>query len=684
MDFKDNPKTRFKKADKLSENEAAEQIEALREAIEYHDHQYYVKNQPKISDAAYDKLFARLQELEAAFPKHQSPNSPTKRVGSAAADELKKIKHTRPMLSLNAALQENQVKGFTDAAQKKHQKGKIEYVLEPKFDGFSVELVYEDGRFKYGATRGDGRTGEDISANLKTVRSVSLHLRADDSLPSMVAVRGEVFLPKAAFTKLNKNRIENGQEPFTNPRNAAAGMMRQLDSRNVADKHLDIIFYDVLQIKGRHPETHWQMLNQLSQWGLKTDPHNQKCTSFKKIRQYHRTMADRREDLDYEIDGIVIKVNDYQLRDELGTRQRSPRWAFAWKFEPKQEVTTLNDIVIQVGRTGMLTPVALLEPVDVGGVTVSRATLHNESEVHEKDIRPGDTVRIERAGDVIPEVVERISRPGKKRGKEFNMPRKCPVCGSKVFHEGAYYFCSASLSCRAQLVGQIIHYASRPALDIQGLGDQTVKQLVDQDMVKQIADLYTLTPHQLKKLEGFADKSADKLHKAIQNKKTVPLDTFLYALGIRHVGEHMAQILARHFHTLDKLKKADRRNLRSIPEVGPEIARSIVHFFEQKENQQALKALLDQGLTIKKAEHPEKKQTLQGQTFVFTGQLEHFTRDEAEHAVQQRGGRATSSVSGNTDFVVVGDDPGSKLDDAENNDTHIIKEEEFEKILQQS
>lgn len=680
MDYRKNPKTTFKSVDKLTEKQAAEQIHDLSEAIDYHDYQYYIKNQPKISDTAYDKLFRRLQELEQAFPKLQSPNSPTKRVGSPPADKLKKVNHTRPMLSLNAALEEKEVKNFDDFIRRSSN-GKVEYVLEPKFDGFSVEIVYENGAFRYGATRGDGQTGEDISDNLKTIRAVPLHLQANGSTPSLLAVRGEVFMPKTNFTDLNKTRIEKGQEPFANPRNAAAGIMRQLDSKNVADKRLDVIFYDILQINGDRPPSHWQALKQFAEWGLKTDSHNRRCSSFQKIHDYHEKMAAQREELEYEIDGVVIKVNDYDLREQLGTRQRSPRWAFAWKFAPKEEVTTLDEIVVQVGRTGMLTPVALLEPVDVGGVTVSRATLHNENEVRKKDVRPGDTVRIQRAGDVIPEVIERIPQPGQKRGKPFKMPKKCPVCGSDVYPEGAYYFCSASLSCRAQLVGQIIHYASRQAVDIEGLGDETVKQLVDKELVKELADLYKLSPRQLETLDGFAAKSAKKLHDAIQNKKSIPLDKFIYALGIRHVGEHMVGILAQTFNTLEKVQNADEKSLREIPEVGPQIAESIVHFFEQEQNQQALKHLLEQGLTVKRVKMQHKKQTLKGKTFVFTGELDHFTRKEAKDTVQALGARATSSVSSQTDYVVVGDEPGSKLDEAKKKKAKIINEKEFEKIL---
>ena len=681
MDFKNNPKTRFKDISKLSERQARDEIEALREGIEHHDYLYYVKNQPKISDAVYDKLFRRLCELEEAFPKFQSDTSPTKRVGAPPLDKLKKVEHTEPMLSLNAALEEKEVKNFDKFIHRNADSKKVEYVAEPKFDGLSVELVYRDGTFQYGATRGDGETGEDVSENLKTIGSVPLHLRNGKKLPALLAVRGEVFMPRKAFQKLNKARIERGENPFANARNAAAGIVRQLDPKNVADKPLDIVFYEPLRIEGKQFSSHWQTLNTLPEWGLKTDSHNKKCSSIEDVGKYHQKLLQQRDDLDYEIDGIVAKLNDYELRDKLGTRQRSPRWALAWKFPPKAEVTTLEDIVVQVGRTGMLTPVALLEPVDVGGVTVSRATLHNADEVKRKDVRPKDKVRIARAGDVIPEVVERIPERGKKRAKPFSMPKKCPVCGADVYKEGAYYFCSATLSCQPQLVGRIIHYASREALNIEGLGDETVKELVRRGMVNDVADLYNLSTDQLKQLEGFADKSARKLHKAIQSTKNPRLDRFIYALGIRHVGEHVATVLAREFRSLDALRQASLKDLRAIEEIGDEIARSVKNFFEQKENKKALARLLEAGVKVQDMPARKTKRPLEGKTFVFTGQLDKYTRKEAQDRVEALGARAASSVSGNTDFVVAGEDPGSKLDEAKKQGVKIIDEKKFAEMI---
>lgn len=682
MDFKKNPKTKFKDVKKMSKEEARKEAKALEEGIEYHNYLYYVKNQPKISDATYDKLFHRLQELEEAFPELQSPTSPTQKVGAKPLDKLKKVNHTVPMLSLNAALNAEEAQDFDKFIRRSVGKKKIHYVVEPKFDGFSVEVVYREGTFQHGATRGDGDVGEDISENLKTIKSLALRLQKDKTeIPTLLALRAEVFMPKTAFQKLNKERIERGEDPFANPRNAAAGIMRQLDPKKVADKPLDIIFYEILKVEGQEFTSHWEELQKFPRWGLKTDPHNKKCSSFEEIKNYHQKLSEQREELDYEIDGVVIKLDDLQMREELGTRQRSPRWALAWKFPPKEEVTRLVDIAVQVGRTGMLTPVALLEPVDVGGVTVSRATLHNEEEAQRKDVRPGDKVRVARAGDVIPEVVERIKEPGKKRGKKFTMPKKCPVCGSEVFKEGAYTFCPAGLSCSAQLIGHILHYASRDAMNIEGLGGKIVKQMVSKGMVSSIADLYSLSVDDLLTLEGFAQKSAQNLYQAIQERKKAGLDKFLYALGIRHVGQHVARVLAQKYKSLDNLRQAEGDDLEETPEIGPEIARSVEHFFKQKENKKVLQDLSKEGVKVEEMSSKREELPLQGKTFVFTGELGSYTRSEAKDLVETLGGRATSSISGETDFLVEGKNPGSKLDEAKKLKINIIHEKEFKKMV---
>jgi len=682
-DFKHRPRTDFKNVGSLSAEEAQKEIEVLREAIEYHNYLYHVKNKPRISDALYDRLFRRLLELEEAFPAFRSDTSPTRKVGAPPLDRLEKVEHTAPLLSLDAVLDAGEAEEFDRFVRRNLSLERVEYVVEPKFDGFSVEVVYVDGIFHHGATRGDGLVGEDISENLKTIKPLALRLQKPEKgeIPSFLAVRGEVFMPKRAFQELNRERVEQGEEPFANPRNAAAGIMRQLDSSKVADKPLDIAFYEILRVEGRTFRTHWEELLAFPEWGLKTDPNNRKCASIREVAAYHRDLEERREELDYEIDGVVIKLDDLEARARLGTRQRSPRWAVAWKFPPREEVTTLVDIVVQVGRTGMLTPVALLEPVDVGGVTVSRATLHNEDEVLRKDVRPGDRVRIARAGDVIPEVLERIEEPGTRRGKAFSMPRRCPVCGAEVYREGAYYFCPAGLRCPAQLVGHVLHYASRNAMNIEGLGVKIVRRMVEKRMVREVADLYRLSVEELKTLEGFAEKSAKNLYQAIQGAKRARLDRFLYALGIRQVGEHVARVLALEFRSLEGIRRARREELEATREVGPEIARSVERFFSMEENLAALDRILEAGVVVEPMPEKKERLPLEEKTFVFTGELEAFTRDEARKKVEEQGGRVTSSVSGETDFVVAGANPGSKLEKARKLGVRVLGEKAFLELL---
>lgn len=682
MNFKKNPPREFPGIDSLSPEEAREEAEALREAIDHHDFLYYVKNQPEISDAAYDRLFHRLKELEEAFPELESPTSPTRRVGAEPVSRLKKVEHSRPMLSLNSALEESKVREFVDFVRR-NVRGEIRWVLEPKFDGFSVEVVYREGVFQYGSTRGNGDIGEDISENLKTVRTLPLRLRREPDLPSFLSVRGEVFMSRQGFLKLNQERIEQGEDPFANPRNAAAGTMRQLDPKIVAERPLEIIFYDILAVEDSEiPSTHWETLQRFSEWGLRTYWENRRCQSFGEIVDYRQGLLSQREEFDYELDGIVIKLDDFSMRESLGTRQRSPRWAFAWKFPPKEEVTILEKILVQVGRTGILTPVALLQPVDVGGVTVSRATLHNEDEVRRKDVRPKDRVRVARAGDVIPEVVERIDTPGSQRREPFSMPERCPVCDSEVYRDGAYTVCPAGLSCPAQVIGGIIHYGSRRALDIAGLGEKTAQDLFRKGLVRNIADLYRLSVDDLKKLDGFAEKSATQLHEAIQATKQPPLDRFLYALGIRHVGERVAKVLASRFKELEALRSADETALTEVHEIGPEIAGSVTQFFSQEVNQKVLQGLAEADVRPVRAADTSGEQPLSGKTFVFTGSLSNFTRKEAQRRVEALGGRATSSVSGETDFLVVGENPGSKLDQAREQDVAVLEEKDFLKLIE--
>jgi len=680
-DFKNNPSTEFDDVDRLGKEEAKAEIDALREGIEFHDRKYYLENDPVISDSVYDTLFRHLQELEAAFPEYRSENSPTRRVGAEPLDELKRVEHTAPMLSLHAALDQDEFDTFHEFVNRATQARRVHYVLEPKFDGVSVEIVYKKGRFDSGSTRGDGHRGEDISSNLRTIGAVPLTLSESEKTPEFLAVRGEVFLPREGFQAMNRERIERGDAPYANPRNAAGGVLRRLESKVVARYPLDIYFYDVLRTEGLGFETHWEELQQFPRWGLKINPHIERCSEKKEVVAFHEKLAQERDNLDYEIDGIVIKLDEKALWDELGARHRSPRWALAWKFASRQEVTSLEEIVVQVGRTGKLTPIALLQPVDVGGVTVSRATLHNEKEAQRKDVRPGDKVRIARAGDVIPEVVERVNEPGKARAKPFRMPKDCPVCGTEIVREGAYHICPNGLRCQPQLIGRIVHYGSRAALDIDGLGEETARELVEKGLVKNLADLYELTVDDLLQLERFADKSARNLHKAIQETKTPQLDRFLFALGIRHVGGRVARILAEAFKSLARIRKAGLDELAQLADVGPEIARSVHLFFQEGENERILQRMQQLGVTVQDMSAKPKKRPLEEKKFVLTGELENYSRNDAKEAIEGLGGRVTSSVSGETDYLVVGDNPGRKLDEVKAKNVRILNEKQFEELL---
>jgi DNA ligase (NAD+) len=679
-DFRHDPRTEFAPVSELSEEEARREVEALRDGIAFHDRKYYVEDDPVIADSVYDTLFERLEELEEAFPGLRDPNSPTMRVGAPPAEELERVEHTAPMLSLNAATERGEVEDFLRFLREEAGAAPA-LVAEPKFDGLSLEVVYEDGGFARAATRGDGRTGEDVSNNARTIRSLPLRLAGEP--PRLLAVRGEVFLRRELFHAINRARIERGEDAFANPRNAAGGTIRRLDPSSVAEAGLDIAVYDILAIEGEAPQTGWEALGRLRDWGLRTDPEARRLESRDAVIAYHEDLEARREELDYEIDGIVLKLDDLAGRERLGTRQRSPRWALAWKFPPRQEVTTLREIVVQVGMTGMLTPVALLEPVEVSGVTVSRATLHNEAEVRRKDVWPGCRVRVQRAGDVIPEIVERVGEGGERPDKPFRLPDWCPACGSETVREGAYVFCPAGLACRPQLVGHLVHYGARRALDIDGLGERTAQKLVEAGLVRDMADLYALSAEDVAGLEGFAETSAQNLVEAIRGATDPPLDRFLFALGIRHVGERVAGLLARRFGTLEAVREATADEIDEVEGIGPEIARSVADFFAADENRRILRKLADRGVAPEPVEPREGARPLEGLAIVFTGRLEGRTREEAEAAAQRLGARATSSVSSNTDYLVAGADPGSKLDEARAHGVEVLDEAGFERLLEE-
>ncbi len=661
-----------------AERRAAE----LRDEILRHDHLYYVEGNPAISDEAYDGLRRELEAIENEFPDLRTPDSPTQRVGAPPRDELTAVRHLRPMLSLESASNPDDAREFDRRTKRSLERDSVSYTAEPKFDGLSIELVYERGILHRASTRGDGLGGDDVTPNARTIGAVPLRLRGDDP-PPLVAVRGEALMPLPDFQRLNKWMIERGQQPFANPRNAAAGSLRQLDPGITAQRPLTLFAYGIIEIEGSAPpETHSDELEMLARWGFRIDSHWRSCSDIEEAIAFHAELEEKRDSLPFEIDGIVIQTDARDDRERLGARTRSPRWALALKFPPRREITTVEEIIVQVGRTGKLTPVALLKPVDVSGVTVSRATLHNAGEVAKKDIRTGDRVRIERAGDVIPAVVERIEEKGKKRSAPFEMPGSCPVCSSPVIEEGANHYCTGGVSCSAQLIRGIDHFASRGAFDIDGLGHKTVETLVEKEIVKSLPDLFSLEKERLLELEGFAEKSADNLLASIERSKEVPLDRFVYSLGIRNVGEHVASILSLRFGSLDAIREATEDDLLSVRDVGPEVARSISAFFSDGKNRLLIEHLLELGVRIGEMESTTGTGPLEGKVFVLTGSLDGFTRDEAKRAVESLGGRVSSSVSGKTDYVVAGADPGSKLEKARRLGVRVLTEREFSGILE--
>jgi DNA ligase (NAD+) len=673
---------------------AQQRINDLRNEIRRHDHLYYVKNRPEISDAAYDQLFRELSQLEAAYPDLVTPDSPTQRIGAAPQTDLKKVQHERPMLSLDSIMKADDVRGFDTRVRRELGREldrnleleTVHYTVEPKFDGLSVELVYEGGRFTRGATRGDGITGEDVTMNLRTLRSLPLQLQAASDLPAHLVVRGEVYMRLDAFQALNRRMTERGDEPFANPRNAASGALRQLDSKMAAERPLVVTCYEIMTQSGYPLPTHWDELNKLAAWGLPIPSLCRRCASIEEVLTFHAETASVRDDLPFEIDGIVVKLDRRDWQGLLGEKSRSPRWAIAYKFAARKEITQVQDIVVSVGRTGTLTPLALLKPVDVGGVTISRATLHNAGEVARKDVRVGDTVKVERAGDVIPAITERIPIPGEQRAAPFRMPDHCPICGSAVAQEGAYSYCSGKAACPAQVKGALEHFASKHALNIAGLGKKTAAQLVENGLVRNLADLFALTKDQVLKLEGFADRSASLFMEALERSKHVSLERFLYGLGIRQIGEHVAKVLSRRFGSLDAIMAADHDTFESVHEIGPEIASSLESFFQEAHNREVIDRLRRLGLTITMAHGHDasRSPSLEGKVFVFTGGLGLLSRDEAKRRVEDRGARVTSSVSKHTDYVVVGVEPGTKLDEAKRLGITTLTESDFLALLNQA
>ena len=667
----------------MTRSQAEHRIAALRREVRHHDHLYYSKDRPEISDAEYDRLFRELVELETAYPDLITSDSPTQRVGAPPIDELAKVPHVKPMLSLDSITERKEVQAFDARMKRELETDQVVYTAEPKFDGLSVELVYDRGTFVRGSTRGDGRIGEEVTANLRTIRTLPLQLLHDSSPPTHLVVRGEVYMRLDEFQSLNRRMTERGEEAFANPRNAAAGSLRMLDSRVTASRPLTLTCYDIMAMSGPLPSTHWDELEALAQWGLPVSERRERCRSIDEVLSFQEAIDGMRESLPFEIDGVVVKVDRRDWQNRLGSKSRSPRWAIAYKFAPRKEITVIQDIVVSVGRTGTLTPLALLKPVEVGGVTISRATLHNADEVARKDVRVGDTVKVERAGDVIPAIAERVPVSGERRQGPFAMPERCPVCGSAVAREGAYFYCTGQTVCVAQLKGAIEHFASKHAMNIDGLGRKTVAQLVERGLVRDLADLYSLAKDQLLTLDGFAERSATLLLASIERSKSTTLERFLMGLGIRQVGQHIARVLAKQFAALPRLLGVTEDELLQVREIGPEISASLASFLKEARNREVIARLIDRGLSIAPQEEPATSgsRALSGKTFVFTGGLEGYSRDQAKELVERHGGSVSSSVSKKTAYVVAGADPGSKLDQARKLGVRILSEEEFTDLM---
>lgn len=663
-------------------DDAARRAEDLRAQLREASHRYYVLDAPTLSDAEYDRLFRELQALEARHPQLATPDSPTQRVGAAPGEKFVKVRHRRQMMSLANAMDEGELAEFDARIRKLLGEEEVLYVMEPKLDGLAVTLTFEHGRFVQGATRGDGLVGEDVTANLRTIKAVPLQLVG--APPPLFEARGEVFINKRDFVKMNEEREKAAEPTFVNPRNCAAGSLRQLDPRITAQRPLSIYFYEVGE--GEEFTTHWEKLARLRSYGLRTNPQNELCPTLDKVRDKYRRLLALRHELPYEIDGTVVKVDSEDQRRRLGAVSRTPRWAIAWKFPAEEEATTVEKIFVSVGRTGALTPVAQLAPVRVGGVTVSRATLHNEDELRRKDVREGDRVFLRRAGDVIPEIVRVIAEARPPEGlPEFHMPRVCPVCQAAVVRQpGEAVARCTNLSCPAQLVGRLRHFASRAAMDIAGLGEETCLRLVQSGLVKTPADLYALGRDEWLGLERMGEKSAANLLAALAASKRTSLRRFIHALGIPLVGEATALQLARRFPSVQQLLDASLEDLQAVRDVGPEVARHVHDFLHQPENRQAIGRLLDAGVAPEPEAPAGARGPFAGKTVVLTGSLTGYTRDEAKAAIERRGGRVAGSVSRKTDLVVAGEDAGSKLKKAQELGVKTVDEAGFKAMLEQT
>jgi DNA ligase (NAD+) len=667
----------------MGKDAALDKIAELRKIIEYHNKRYYQQDAPEISDAEYDRLMRELQDLEDLYPDNMLSSSPTQRVGVAPLNKFAPFTHPSAMLSLANAFSNEEIIEFDNRVKRLAGVDKISYVAEPKLDGLAINLIYEKGLFIRGATRGDGAIGEDVTQNLKTISSLPLKMKnaGDKPIPSFIEIRGEVYIESDPFQKLNRRRIDEGEEPFANPRNAAAGSLRQLDSKITARRPLNIFLYHVGYVKGISFTNHWEVLKALKNWGFPVNPIIDQAKDIQGCIQYFENIVKKREHLPYEIDGVVLKVNDLALQETLGNVSRNPRWALACKFPAAQKTTVIKDIIVGVGRTGALTPVAIMQPVNVGGVVVSRATLHNEDEIIKKDIRIGDTVVIQRAGDVIPEVVKVILEKRTGSEKIFKMTARCPECDSEIVRlEGEVVHRCINLSCPAQIKEHIKHFASRGGMDIEGLGGKISAQLFDAKVIQDPADLYYLTKNKLLELERHAEKSAQNLIDSIENSKNPPLDKFIFALGIRNVGERTAKLLTVRFGSIEKLIDAQIEDLTVINEIGPEIAASIINFFHEPKNKDVMEKFRKAGVKPQKKEIAADN-ALQGKSFVLTGTLESMARNDAKSIIEKLGGSVHASVTKKTTYVVAGSEPGSKLDKANSLGIMVLNEKEFLKLI---
>ena len=660
-----------------------ETIDKLRAHINHHNYRYYVLDSPEVSDAGYDELMRELKRLEEEYPQFVTPDSPTRRVGAAPVEAFGIIEHPLPLLSLGNAFSSDELTAWYIRVSKLIEGEQLSFVCEHKIDGLAVALTYINGQLATGATRGDGMRGEDITQNLRTVRSIPLSIPGE--APVRFEVRGEVFLPKKGFSKLNKERAAEELPLFANPRNAAAGSVRQLDPRITAKRPLDIYIYMLGYAEGKlTPNTHWETMEYLKSLGFKINPNNRRLSAIGEVEEFYHTSVESRESLPYEADGIVVKINQLDLQQRLGNIGHEPRWAIAYKFPAVQGTTRLKEIRVSVGRTGTLNPYAVLEPVSIGGVTIKQAALHNEDDIRRKDIRAGDTVIVQRAGEVIPQVIGPVKSKRTGREKVFTMPRQCPVCGAEVVkpESEVMYYCP-NASCPAQVQERLEHFVSRSGMDIRGIGKRLAALLLREGLVKDAADLYDLTTEQLSKLKRMGDKSAENIITSIEKSKQTPLSRVIFALGIRHVGEEMAELLAREFHSIEVLASASRDNLIRIPAIGAEIADSIIAFFRQKENQRIIQRLRESGVKLEEELTRRGELPLANMEFVITGRLKSFTRDEAETRIKALGGTPKDNVTRNTTYLVAGTDPGSKSARARALGVTQINEEEFLSLLEQ-